>query len=127
MGRAASPVEVRWRPDDKPPNLTQPARDQGRIRQSGDTQSHVEAAADEVNDLVTQMEVDYHFRIRGQKLGQDRRHMGQTKRHRRGETYPAARRLGLREGIGFGGLALVQHPRRVSQQVAADLAQNHPA
>ena len=79
MGRAASPVEIRWCPDDKAANLTQSARNQGRIRQSGDPQGHVESAADEVDDFVTQMDIDHHFRIEAQELGQDRRHMSETK------------------------------------------------
>ena len=48
--------------------------------------------------------------------------MSQTERHRSGEAYHTAWRLGLREGIGLGSLALIQYVPRMSEQVWADLA-----
>jgi hypothetical protein len=68
------------------------------------------------------MEVDRHFRVRTQELGQDRRHMGETERHRSGEAHRPARRTGLRDRMSFGRLALVQYARRMREQVSADLA-----
>jgi hypothetical protein len=68
MGRTAPPVKILRCADNEPPNLTQPPRDQAGIRQSGDPQSHIEAAADEIDYFVAKTKIDRHLRIGTQEF-----------------------------------------------------------
>jgi hypothetical protein len=62
-----------------------------------------------------------------QELGQYRGHTDEPERHRSGEAHHAARHLGLRDSIGLGGFALVQHAQRMSEKAPADFAHHRPA
>src|SRR5437868_3498898 len=69
--------------DQQSPDLTEAPRHHGRIRKGGNAQRQIEAAADQLDRLIAQMQVDRDFRIGVEESGKRGRHVLDAERHRR--------------------------------------------
>ncbi len=86
-------------------HVAEPPRHQRRVRQGGDTDGGIEAAADQIDLRVLQMQVDRDLRIGVEEIGQQGRDVQHPERHRRRQPHQPARRDRLGQGLAFRRLA----------------------
>ena len=113
--------------DEVATDIAQPPRPQGGIRQRRDAQGGIEPGADEIDQLVAQMQIDRNVRVFGKKLRQERRHLPEAEGHRHGEAHEPARGRRLGVGLAFGGLAFGKDARGAIQEELARVGQRQPA
>ena len=127
MGGAPVALEIGRGGDEVAADIAQPPRPQGGIRQRRDAQGGIESGADEVDQLIAQMQIDRNVRVFGKKLRQERRHFPETEGHRHGEAHEPARARRLGMGLAFGGLAFGKDARGAIKQELAGVGERQPA
>jgi hypothetical protein len=122
-----APREVISRADQQAPHLTETPRHHARIRERRDAQRQIEAAADQLDRLIAQMQVDRDLRIGVEEIGKRRRHVLDAEGHRRRHSYPAARRRRLRQCLRLDRLRIGQDLGRAHRQDAPGFGQRQSA
>ena len=127
MGGAPVALEIGRGGDEVTAHATQPPRPQGGIGQCGDAQSGIEPCADQVDQLIAQMQIDRNARVFGKKLRKERRHLPEAEGHRHGEAHEPARARRLGMGLAFGCLALGKDARGAIEQELTCVGERQPA